>query len=84
MGTEIHLVNRLAEENPDKTVVSLDPLICPCSTMFRIDAAHLAWVLENLVAGNVVNQITVDPETEKWALVALQRMLDLPGKSHRD
>ena len=47
---------------PDKTIVSLDPLVCPCSTMFRIDAAHLAWVLENLVEGRVVNQITVDPE----------------------
>ena len=63
VGTEIHLVQRLAAEHPDLTVVSLDPLICPCSTMFRIDAAHLAWVLENLVQGNVVNQIKVDPET---------------------
>jgi hypothetical protein len=63
VGTEIHLVQRLAAEHPDRTVVSLDPLICPCSTMFRIDSAHLAWVLENLVAGNVVNQIKVDPET---------------------
>ena len=51
IGTEIHLVQRLAAEHPDKTVVSLDPLICPCSTMFRIDAAHLCWVLEELVAG---------------------------------
>ena len=65
IGTEIHLVDRLARETPDKTVVSLDPLVCPCSTMFRIDAPHLCWVLEELVAGNVVNQITVDPETAK-------------------
>jgi quinolinate synthase len=77
IGTEIHLVNRLAAETPDKTVVSLDPLICPCSTMFRIDAPHLAWVLENLVAGNVVNRITVDEDIAHWARVALQRMLDI-------
>ena len=53
VGTEIHLVKRLDDETPDKTVVSLDPLVCPCSTMFRIDAAHLAWVLEGLVDGEV-------------------------------
>ncbi len=77
IGTEIHLVQRLAAEHPDKTVFSLDPLICPCSTMFRIDAAHLCWVLENLVDGEVVNRITVDPDTTEWARVALQRMLDI-------
>ncbi|HUQ38760.1 MAG TPA: quinolinate synthase NadA [Acidimicrobiales bacterium] len=75
IATEIHLVQRLAAEHPDKTIFSLDPLICPCSTMFRIDAAHLCWVLENLVAGTVVNHITVDDETAKWAKVALERML---------
>ena len=75
IATEIHLVQRLAAENPDKTVVSLDPLICPCSTMFRINAAHLAWVLENLVEGCVVNQITVDDATAASARVALERML---------
>jgi quinolinate synthase len=75
IGTEIHLVQRLAAEHPDRTVVSLDPLVCPCSTMFRIDAAHLAWVLENLVEGTVVNQIKVDGETAEWARVALERML---------
>ena len=75
VGTEIHLVNRLDAETPDKTVVSLDPLVCPCSTMFRIDAPHLAWVLEGLVAGEVRNRITVDPETATWAKVALERML---------
>jgi len=79
IATEIHLVQRLADEHPDRTVVSLDPLICPCSTMFRIDAAHLAWVLENLVDGQVVNRITVDPETASQAKVALDRMLALPG-----
>ena len=77
VGTEIHLVNRLNDETPDKTVVSLDPLVCPCSTMFRIDAPHLCWVLENLVEGNVVNRIQVDPDTQQWARVALQRMLDI-------
>jgi quinolinate synthase len=77
VGTEIHLVNRLDEETPDKTIVSLDPLVCPCSTMFRIDARHLAWVLDSLVDGRVVNQITVDPETSRWARVALERMLEI-------
>ena len=75
IGTEIHLVHRLDAENPDKTVVSLDPLVCPCSTMFRIDAAHLAWVLEGLVDGEVRNRIRVDEETAVWARVALERML---------
>ncbi len=77
VGTEIHLVQRLAAEHPDRTVVSLDPLVCPCSTMFRIDAAHLAWCLENLVEGRIVNRITVDPETAQWARVALERMLEI-------
>jgi quinolinate synthase len=75
VGTEIHLVKRLDDEHPDKTVVSLDPLVCPCSTMFRIDAAHLCWVLEGLVDGEVRNRITVDPETAADAKVALERML---------
>ena len=61
--------------DPGKTIVSLDPLVCPCSTMFRIDAPHLCWVLENLVEGRVVNQITVDAETADAAKVALERML---------
>ena len=77
VGTEIHLVKRLDDETPDKTVVSLDPLVCPCSTMFRIDAPHLAWVLENLVEGRVVNQITVDADVSGWAKVALDRMLTI-------
>ena len=70
-------MNRLAQEHPDKTVVSLDPLICPCSTMFRIDAPHLCWVLENLVEGRVVNRIEVDDDTAEWARVALDRMLSI-------
>jgi quinolinate synthase len=77
VGTEIHMVQRMANEHPDVTVVSLDPLICPCSTMFRIDGPHLAWVLESLVQGEVVNQIVVDAQTTEWARVALQRMLDI-------
>jgi quinolinate synthase len=68
-------VKRLDDETPDKTVVSLDPLICPCSTMSRIDQPHLAWVLEGLVAGEVRNQIRVDDEVAGWARVALERML---------
>jgi quinolinate synthase len=77
VATEIHLVQRLDHETPGKTIQSLDPLICPCSTMFRIDGPHLAWVLENLVEGRVVNQISVDTDTAEWARVALQRMLDI-------
>jgi quinolinate synthase len=76
VGTEIHLVQRLDAET-DKVVESLDPLVCPCSTMFRIDAAHLCWVLENLVDGKVRNRITVDPDTAHWARVALERMLSI-------
>ena len=71
VGTEIHMVQRMAAEHPELTIVSLDPLICPCSTMFRIDGPHLAWVLESLVRGEVVNQITVDEHTTEWARVAL-------------
>jgi quinolinate synthase len=75
VGTEIHMVQRLATQHPDKTIFSLDPLVCPCATMFRIDAPHLAWTLEHLVRGDVVNQIVVDADVSKWARVALERML---------
>jgi quinolinate synthase len=77
VATEIHLVQRLAAEHPDRTVRSLDPLICPCSTMFRIDAPHLCWVLEELAAGRMVNRITVDDDVAEWARLALHRMLDI-------
>ncbi len=77
IATEIHLVKRLADEHPDKTVVCLDPLVCPCSTMSRIDPVHLAWVLEGLVEGDVRNRIVVDDATAQWARIALQRMLDI-------
>jgi len=84
IGTELNLVKRLATEHPDKRIVFLDKNVCYCSTMNRIDLPHFVWAMESLVEGVVVNQITVDPDTERDALVALQRMLDLPGKSHRD
>lgn len=77
VATEIHLVNRLAHQHPDKLVISLDPNVCVCTTMFRISPQHLCWVLENLVAGRMVNQITVDRETRHWARLALERMLNL-------
>ncbi|RYG25949.1 quinolinate synthase subunit A [bacterium] len=75
VGTEINLVNRLAKENPDKTIFCLDPQICPCSTMYRIHPSFLLWALEELVKGNVVNQIEVPPKVKHFALLALQRML---------
>ena len=77
IATEIHLVKRLADTHPDKQISCLDPLVCPCSTMFRIDAPHLAWILEGLVEGEVRNRITVDPDTARWARVALERMLEI-------
>ena len=78
VGTEVHLVNRLAAElAPGRTVLTLDPIGCLCSTMFRVSPNHLLWVLEGLCEGEVHNRITV-PETEKhWARVALDRMLEI-------
>ena len=78
VGTEINLVNRLNEELPDKLVFSLDPVICPCSTMYRVHPAYVLWSLEHLARGEVVNEITVDPEIAQEALVALDRMLAVP------
>ncbi len=77
VGTEINLVNRLATENPDKTIFCLDPQICPCSTMYRIHPSFLCWTLENLVAGNVVNEVIVPDEVRSKAKLALDRMLAL-------
>ena len=77
VGTEIHLVNRLAKETPDKTVITLDDSGCLCTTMFRISPQHLCWTLENLVEGTVVNQIRVKDEAKRWARVALDRMLEI-------
>ncbi|MBI2243401.1 MAG: quinolinate synthase NadA, partial [Nocardioides sp.] len=84
IGTELNLVKRLSAAHPDKNISFLDKTVCYCSTMNRIDLPHLVWALESLVAGTVVNRIEVDPETETWALLALERMLALPGKTHRD
>jgi len=77
VGTEIHLVNRLSKELQDHKVISLDPSVCVCTTMFRITPQHLLWVLENLGEGNVVNRISVDERTRHHARVALDRMLSL-------
>ncbi|MBV6696158.1 quinolinate synthase NadA [Kitasatospora aureofaciens] len=78
IGTELNLVRRLAKAHPDKEIVFLDKTVCFCSTMNRIDLPHLVWALESLVEGRVPNVITVDPETEKYAKAALDRMLALP------
>ncbi len=75
VGTEINMVNRLAAEYPQHTIFCLDPVICPCSTMYRIHPGYLAWVLEGLVEGEVRNRIEVDAEVAKHARVALERML---------
>ena len=79
IGTEVHLVNRLKQQHPEQKIVVLSDCQCLCTTMFRIDLPHLCWVLENLVEGNVVNEIRVDPNTRKWATVALERMLAIKG-----
>ncbi|HJP40861.1 MAG TPA: quinolinate synthase NadA, partial [Dehalococcoidia bacterium] len=77
VGTEINLVNRLADENPDKTIFCLDSVVCPCSTMYRIHPAYVAWVLEGVLRGEVINEVRVDDHTRSWALVALERMLSI-------
>jgi len=77
VGTEISLVNRIAAENPDKTVFCLDTVVCPCSTMYRIHPAYVSWVLDGLLEGQVVNQITVDDKTRKFSRIALERMLSV-------
>ena len=75
VGTEVSLVNRIAAENPDKTVFCLDPVVCPCSTMYRIHPAYLSWVLDGLNEGVVVNEITVPDDIAEQAKIALDRML---------
>jgi quinolinate synthase len=77
IGTEFNLVSRLAKAHPDKTIVFLDKTLCYCSTMNRIDLPHLVWAMESLVAGHVVNQITVDAKVKKFSQLALERMLAL-------
>lgn len=78
VGTELNLVRRLAANNPDKEIVFLDKTVCYCSTMNRIDLPHLVWVMESLVQGRLLNQITVDPKIAKYAKIALDQMLALP------
>jgi quinolinate synthase len=75
IGTEVNLVNRLAAENPDKTIFCLDPVICPCSTMYRIHPGYLAWTLDGLVDGEIRNEIVVADDVAVHARVALERML---------
>jgi quinolinate synthase len=79
VGTEIHLVNRMARRFAEqgKKVITLDDTGCLCTTMYRISPQHLAWVLENLVEGRVVNRIQVKPSVKHWAKVALDRMLEV-------
>ena len=78
IGTELNLVQRLANENQDKQIVFLDKTVCYCSTMNRIDLPHLVWAMEALVKGDLVNQIKVEAQIAKFAKVALERMLALP------
>jgi len=77
VGTELHLVNRLAQEHPEQAVLFLSPMVCMCSTMYRIDLPHLAWAVENLARGTPVNVVKVPEDTAHWARVALQRMLEV-------
>jgi len=78
IGTELNLVQRLANRFTDREVHFLDKTVCYCSTMNRIDLPHLVWAMESMVDGRLVNQITVENETAKYARVALERMLALP------
>jgi len=77
IGTEVSLVNRLAINNPDKTVFCLDPVTCPCSTMYRIHPAYVLWMLDGLLEGKVNNQITVPEDIKRDSKIALERMLSL-------
>lgn len=81
IGTEVHLVNRLKNRFPQQHIIVLSDCQCLCTTMYRIDLPHLCWALENLVQGHVVNQIKVDPQTRKWATVALKRMLQITASN---
>jgi quinolinate synthase len=80
VGTEVNLVSRLAKQFPDKHIQLLAPDLCMCATMYRIAPQNLAWALENLVAGNVVNEIIVEKETKHFANIALERMISMTEK----
>jgi quinolinate synthase len=84
VGTELNLVRRLATMFPKQNIAFLEKNVCYCSTMNRIDLPHLVWTLESLVSGRVINHIRVDPDVAKWARVALDQMLALPGETSRD
>ena len=84
VGTELNLVRRLGQMFPEQQVSFLEKNVCYCSTMNRIDLPHLVWALESLVAGKVVNPIRVDDDVTHHAKVALDRMLALPGETHKD
>ena len=84
IGTEVNMVNRLAAEYPQHTIFCLDPVVCPCSTMYRIHPGYLAWVLEALVAGEKLNVIEVPDEVAGDARVALERMLAAKPKTTGD
>ena len=77
IGTELNLVSRLAQNNPDKEVVFLDKTVCYCSTMNRIDLPHLVWAMESIVSGHIVNEIKVDERVAKYSKLALEQMLAL-------
>ncbi|HET6252288.1 MAG TPA: quinolinate synthase [Tepidisphaeraceae bacterium] len=79
IGTEVHLINRLAREHPEQKIIVLSDCQCLCTTMYRIDLPHLCWAIENLLEGKVVNEIKVNEKTRKWAMVALDRMLAIKG-----
>jgi quinolinate synthase len=77
VGTELNLVNRLKAEQADKQVFFLSPMVCRCATMYRIDAGHMCWCMENLAQGHIVNQIVVPDDDKILAKIALERMMAL-------
>ncbi len=77
IGTEVNLVHRLAKQHPEQTILSLNPIVCPCTTMSRISPEHLTWALESLCRGEVVNQIQVPTEVAEFAKLALDKMLTI-------